>query len=94
MSCRGLGTPAPIAPTRNLVMTGLYHYVRNPIYVAVFEVLFGGWHLLLYGAACWLACHLFVITYEEPTLRRTYAEECETYRANVPRWIPRLTWFT
>lgn len=94
---QGLGTPAPIAPTRNLVVTGLYRYVRNPMYVAVAAVifgqavLFGDWRLLLYGAMCWFVCHLFVITYEEPTLRRTYAEEYETYRANVPRWIPRLT---
>jgi protein-S-isoprenylcysteine O-methyltransferase Ste14 len=94
---QGLGTPAPIAPTRNLVVTGLYRYVRNPMYVAVVTVIFGqsvlfaDWHLLLYGAVCWIVCHLFVITYEEPTLRRTFAEEYETYRSNVPRWIPRLT---
>jgi protein-S-isoprenylcysteine O-methyltransferase Ste14 len=94
---QGLGTPAPIAPTRNLVVTGLYRYVRNPMYIAVVAVIFGqsvlfaDWHLLLYGAVCWSVCHLFVITYEEPTLRRTFAEEYEIYRANVPRWIPRLT---
>jgi protein-S-isoprenylcysteine O-methyltransferase Ste14 len=94
---QGLGTPAPIAPTRHLVVTGLYRYVRNPMYVAVVAAIFGqamlfcDWHLFLYGAAVWLASHLFIITYEEPTLRRTYAEQYETYRANVPRWIPRLT---
>jgi protein-S-isoprenylcysteine O-methyltransferase Ste14 len=27
---QGLGTPAPIAPTRKLVVTALYRYVRNP----------------------------------------------------------------
>ena len=32
---QGLGTPAPIAPTQNLVVTGLYRYVRNPIYIAL-----------------------------------------------------------
>src|ERR1700741_2386637 len=31
----GLGPPAPIAPPRKLVVTGLYRYVRNPIYIAV-----------------------------------------------------------
>src|SRR3954467_13037668 len=72
---QGLGTPAPIAPTRNLVVTGLYRYVRNPIYVAVTAVifgqaaLFGDWRLLAYGAAFWLFCHLFVVGYEEPTLK-------------------------
>ena len=38
---QGLGTPAPIAPTRNLVVTGLYRYVRNPIYVAVVAIVLG-----------------------------------------------------
>ena len=34
----GLGTPAPIAPPQKLVVTGLYRYVRNPIYIAVVAV--------------------------------------------------------
>jgi protein-S-isoprenylcysteine O-methyltransferase Ste14 len=37
-----------------------------------------------------LACHLFVVAYEEPTLERTFGAEYEAFRANVPRWIPRL----
>src|SRR6516225_7369281 len=37
----GLGTPAPIAPTQKLVVTGLYRYMRNPIYIAVVAVIFG-----------------------------------------------------
>ena len=71
----GLGTPAPIAPTQRLVVTGLYRYVRNPIYIAVVAVifvqalLFGDWRLLWYGALLWLAFHLFVVMYEEPTLK-------------------------
>jgi len=94
---QGLGTPAPIAPTQNLVVTGLYRYVRNPMYVAVLSVilgqaaLFGDWRLILYGALFWLACHLFVVAYEEPTLERTFGAEYEVFRANVPRWMPRLT---
>jgi len=56
---QGIGTPAPIAPTQRLVVTGLYRYVRNPIYVAVVAVilgqalLFGDWRLLWYGALFW-----------------------------------------
>jgi protein-S-isoprenylcysteine O-methyltransferase Ste14 len=94
---QGLGTPAPIAPAKNLVVTGLYRYVRNPMYVSVVAVilgqafLFGDWHLILYGALFWLSCHLFVVAYEEPTLERTFGAEYEAFRANVPRWIPRLT---
>ena len=94
---QGLGTPAPIAPTEHLVVTGLYRYVRNPIYVAVVAVilgqavLFGDWRLILYGALFWLACHLFAWAYEEPTLEQTFGAEYEAFRGNVPRWIPRLT---
>lgn len=93
----GFGTPAPIAPTRKLVVTGLYRYVRNPMYIAVVAVIFGQALLLgdarviWYGALFWLACHVFVLVYEEPTLKRTFGGEYESFRANVPRWIPRST---
>src|SRR5262247_592021 len=94
---QGLGTPAPVAPTQKLVVTGLYRYVRNPMYVSVLAVilgqalLFGDWRLIIFGALFWLTCHLFVLAYEEPTLERTFGAEYEAFRANVPRWIPRLT---
>jgi protein-S-isoprenylcysteine O-methyltransferase Ste14 len=94
---QGLGTPAPIAPPQNLVVTGLYRYVRNPIYVALVAVilgqaaLFGDQRLLAYGVLVWLAFHVFVMGYEEPVLVDTFGTEYEDFRANVPRWIPRLT---
>src|SRR5215471_19143048 len=94
---QGLGTPAPIAPPRNLVVTGLYRYVRNPIYVALVAiilgqaVLMGDWRLIVYGALLWLFFHVVVMAYEEPTLERTFGREYEAFRAAVPRWIPRMT---
>ena len=94
---QGLGTPAPVAPTKHLVVTGLYRHVRNPIYLAVVAIilgqamLFGDWRLIVYGALLWLAFHLFVVAYEEPTLEQTFGGEYEAFRANVPRWIPRMT---
>jgi protein-S-isoprenylcysteine O-methyltransferase Ste14 len=36
-----LGTPAPVFPTRYLVLSGLYRYARNPMYVAVVAVIVG-----------------------------------------------------
>ena len=78
-------------------VTGLYRYVRNPIYVAVATVifgqaiLFGDWRLFAYGALFCLVCHLFVVGYEEPTLKESFGAEYEAFRRNVPRWIPRLT---
>jgi protein-S-isoprenylcysteine O-methyltransferase Ste14 len=94
---QGVGTPAPVFPTRHLVVQGAYRYVRNPMYVAVTSLvlgqalLLGDTHLLVYAVFPWLAAHVFVLTYEEPTLRRTFGAEYETYCAHVPRWIPRLS---
>jgi len=93
---QGLGTPAPILPTRHLVVSGFYRYVRNPMYVAVSALifgqglLFGSIAVLEYGVAVWVAFFLFVLAYEEPTLRHTYGKEYEEFCANVPRWIPRV----
>jgi protein-S-isoprenylcysteine O-methyltransferase Ste14 len=94
---QGLGTPAPIAPTKTLVVTGSYRFVRNPMYVAVVWLIFGQglWFgnggVLAWGVLVWLTVHLFVLSYEEPTLSGDYGEQYERYRANVRRWIPRLT---
>jgi protein-S-isoprenylcysteine O-methyltransferase Ste14 len=93
----GLGTPAPVFPTRHLVVTGWYRYVRNPMYVAVVSIilgqalLFANIHVLEYGAAAWFVTHFFVLAYEEPTMRSTFGGEYREFCANVPRWIPRLT---
>lgn len=78
------------------MITGLYRYVRNPMYVGVAAAIFGqallfeNKDLLIYGALVWLAVHLFVCYYEEPTLRKTFGEEYESFCREVPRWIPRL----
>jgi protein-S-isoprenylcysteine O-methyltransferase Ste14 len=93
---QGLGTPAPFAPPRHLVVSGLYRYVRNPMYVAVVSLifgqglLFGSVGVLEYGMVAWLVMHLFVLLYEEPALRSTFGGEYKEFSANVRRWIPRL----
>lgn len=93
---RGLGTPAPVAPTKFLVVSGLHQYIRNPMYIGVFLVILGqaamfhAARLLAYAATCLLAAHVFVVLYEEPTLGRQFGESYNAYRRSVPRWIPRL----
>jgi protein-S-isoprenylcysteine O-methyltransferase Ste14 len=93
---QGLGTPAPVLPTRHLVVTCFYRYVRNPMYVGGLALvcgqglLFGDVRLFAYGLFVWLASHLFVIGYEEPKLKKTFGEEYLEFCRNVPRWIPRL----
>jgi len=93
---QGLGTPAPVAPPQRLVVTGLYRYVRNPIYVAVVSLIFGqglffsSVGVLEYGLAVWLGFFVWVPIFEEPTLRGKFGKDYEDYCARVPRWIPRL----
>jgi protein-S-isoprenylcysteine O-methyltransferase Ste14 len=94
---QGLGTPAPVMPPERLVVTGFYRYVRNPIYVAVTALvagqglLFGSITVLEYGAIVWAGFFLFVLAYEEPALGEQFADEYKRYRANVRRWLPRIT---
>ena len=92
----GLGTPAPVYPTKTLVVTGSYRFVRNPMYLAVVTLILGqalvfsSWPLLMYAGIVWLVVHLFVVGYEEPTLRRTFGSQYEGYCLDVRRWLPRL----
>ena len=92
----GLGTPAPVAPTRTLVVSGLYRFVRNPMYIAVTALIFGqavlfaSWGLAVYGVVVVVGFDTFVRLYEEPTLREAYGEQYVAYCAATPRWIPRF----
>jgi protein-S-isoprenylcysteine O-methyltransferase Ste14 len=93
---RGRGTLSPVDPPRTLVVQGPYRYVRNPMYLAVTAIVLGevlltrSRGLLLYWMIWFAAVNLFVIAYEEPTLRRQFGAVYERYTANVRRWIPRL----
>jgi protein-S-isoprenylcysteine O-methyltransferase Ste14 len=93
---QGRGTPAPPAPTEQLVVRGLYRYVRNPMYLAVLAVITGQALLLSrpvllgYAAAVGAAFIAFVYGYEQPTLARRYGAQYEVYRKAVPGWWPRL----
>lgn len=90
----GRGTPAPVDAPKRLVVRGLYLYVRNPMYLGVLSVIlawvlyFASLRLLLYGAAVATLFHLFVVFYEEPTLRRLFGAEHALYCARVGRWWP------
>jgi protein-S-isoprenylcysteine O-methyltransferase Ste14 len=90
----GKGTPMPIDPPKKLVVRGLHQYVRNPMYVgAVFilageTIIFASLLLFGYTVFIFLCFHIFVIGYEEPTLRRTFGGAYEAYCESVPRWFP------
>jgi protein-S-isoprenylcysteine O-methyltransferase Ste14 len=93
---RGRGTPVPTDPPKELVVTGFYRYVRNPIYVGVVLIFlghflwFGYWALLLYTVLSFIGVHLFILLYEEPTLKKKFGGAYEEYLRQVPRWIPQI----
>lgn len=94
----GHGTPAPVAPPKRLVVVGFYRYVRNPMYVGFAAGWIGLWVVFGHAdpgtiaavAAVALGVHLFVVFYEEPTLRTKFGAEYEEYCRNVRRWWPRV----
>ncbi len=90
----GKGTPAPFDPPRRLVVRGPYRFVRNPMYigaalaVAGAALFYESVALVVFVAGFLLVTHLFVVLYEEPTLRRLFGPEYESYCQRVHRWRP------
>jgi protein-S-isoprenylcysteine O-methyltransferase Ste14 len=93
---RADGTPVPVASPPRLVVSGLYRYVRNPIYVGFLAImvgqvlLFGSRGLLEYTLVAWCIGAAAVRFYEEPTLARRFGAGYQDYRRAVRAWIPRL----
>ena len=93
-AARGRGIPAPLDHPKQLVVTGLYQYVRNPMYVGVMLFLlgealfFGSPRFLLYAIAWLIFVHANVLLYEEPDPRRKFRSSYERYTSAVHRWIP------
>jgi len=93
---KGKGTPAPIDPPKELVVSGLYNHVRNPMYVGIILILighflwFGFWSLVAYAIVVFIAFSAFVIFYEEPNLKKRFGAAYAEYCKRVSRWIPRI----
>jgi len=90
----GKGTPAPFDPPRRLVIRGPYRFVRNPMYIGAALAVAGAAFfyrslaLATFVAGFLVVTHLFVVLYEEPTLRRMFGPEYRDYCAHVHRWRP------
>lgn len=88
-------TGAPGNPPSKLVATGLYRWVRNPIYLGAASLLFGvavfrsSLTMLLIAFAFLPAIHAFVVRVEEPRTERRLGADYVSYKQNVPRWLPR-----
>lgn len=93
-AAKGRGTLAPIDPPKQLVVQGLFRYVRNPMYLGVLLLLLGetaffqSTSLLQYTGLWFAVVHLVVVLYEEPSLRRRFGASYERYCRSVHRWLP------
>jgi len=93
----GRGTLAPWSPTKKLVISGLYRYVRNPMIIGVLLVLIGeSVTVLSIYIFSWAVLFFFInttyfIVFEEPGLKKRFGDEYLEYKQHVRRWIPRIT---
>lgn len=95
---RARGTPVPLNPPDELLQTGLYGRVRNPMLAGVFLALFGV-GLLLHSASVvlvWVPGYILVHVLElklveEPELERRFGPAYAEYRKRVPMFFPRLS---
>jgi protein-S-isoprenylcysteine O-methyltransferase Ste14 len=93
----GKGTPIVSMPPKELVVKGLYKFVRNPMYIAGFLVLAGeallfqSKGLFIYFLVMFGIINIMVLAFEEPHLEKRFGGSYKRYRKSVPRWIPRST---
>jgi len=91
----GKGTPIFLTPTKELIVTGLYRFVRNPLYIAGVLVL-SGEAIQFQSVGIFIYClvmfGIFNVTVlmEETLLAEKFGARYEQYRKSVPRWIPGL----
>jgi protein-S-isoprenylcysteine O-methyltransferase Ste14 len=92
----GRGTQAPLDPPQELVLRGLYRWMRNPMYLLYTGILVGeailyrSPALLAYAGAFWLLTHLYVVLREEKVLERRFGAAYSDYCRRAGRWLPRL----
>ncbi|NIS80858.1 MAG: isoprenylcysteine carboxylmethyltransferase family protein [Anaerolineales bacterium] len=92
----GKGTPWPFDPPKELVVSGPYRYVRNPMESSYLLVLFGevllfeSSALILYLIFNFLFLFMRQVVVEEPVLRSRFGQSYEQYEKSVPRYVPRL----
>jgi protein-S-isoprenylcysteine O-methyltransferase Ste14 len=94
---RARGTPVPMNPPEELIMSGPYAWVRNPMLTGVFGALIG-LGLLVHSVgitAIWTPAYVLMHVIElkrveEPELTRRFSAAYTEYKERVPMFIPRL----
>jgi protein-S-isoprenylcysteine O-methyltransferase Ste14 len=95
MTRHGRGTPLPFDAATELVHTGMYAVVRNPMAVSAIcqsigvGVWFGSWPIVGYSAAAGLLWHAVIRPSEERFLHNQFGAPYDEYRKRVGLWLPR-----
>ena len=90
------GTPVPFNPPDELLQTGLYKWMRNPMLTGVFMGLFGVGVLLhslsnvLFWTPGYVLAHVVELKLvEEPELEQRFGVAYTKYKERVPMFFPR-----
>lgn len=89
----GKGTLSPADPTKKLVVSGLYRFSRNPMYVGVTMMLMGesiffqSYTVGAYTLLIFVSFNIFIAFFEEPRLQDDFGNEYKEYTKKVRRWL-------
>jgi protein-S-isoprenylcysteine O-methyltransferase Ste14 len=92
----GEGTPAPWDPPKKMVIRGPYRHVRNPMITSVLIILFAAaiffqsWPIAFWMLVFFVGNTIYFPLVEEKGLENRFGEDYRKYKAQVPRWIPRM----
>lgn len=94
LAVQGLGTAIPLDPTRRLVTTGIYSYIRNPMQLsaALSWVVLGAFLDNIWIAAAavmaWIFVEGIVRWHHRNDLQQRFPQSWADYRNAVPEWLP------
>ena len=85
--------PNPTTQSNKLITSGIYKYIRNPMYLALVILQIGlgislsFLHISLMSIFTAIALHYFIIKREETYLKNLFGADYESYKAKSRRWI-------
>lgn len=94
---KGQGTPIPFDPPKNLVSTGVYAYVANPLQISTFGLFatiafaYESWLMVFPIVTHILYCEILVRWHHSVDIERRFGDDWKAYKTNVRNWIPRFT---
>ncbi len=93
---RAKGTPVPFNPPKELIVTGPYVWMRNPMVTGVFTALFGAGLVLHSVSIVFIWTPLYILLHaielkkvEEPELELRFGAAYSEYKRVVPMFFPR-----